>query len=133
MATNNVGQQLERIENAKADIQSTIIAKGVTVPAGTLLSDTAAYIAAIPNTTYKISKSGTTITLTGSDGSTSSVTGNGLDKTGTVTSVKIAAGTGLKVDSTSAITSSGTRTISIDDSVTFIIFGGDAAGNFNYS
>lgn len=37
----------------------------------------------------------------------------GLDKTGTVTSVKIAAGTGLSVDNEDAITTSGTRTLSL--------------------
>lgn len=36
--------------------------------------------------------------------------------TGTVTSVKIAAGTGISVDNTAAITTSGTRTISLADS-----------------
>lgn len=37
----------------------------------------------------------------------------GLDKTGTVTSVKINAGTGLAVDNADAITTSGTRTLSL--------------------
>lgn len=42
----------------------------------------------------------------------------GVDKTGTVTSVEIAAGAGLSVDSTAAITGSGKRTISHSNSTT---------------
>ena len=74
MAEKTINDLITDIESSKADIQSTIAAKGVTVPEGTSLANTASYIAAIPNTTYTLSKSGSTITLTGSDGSTSSVT-----------------------------------------------------------
>ena len=49
---------------------------------------------------------------------------------GTVTSVTIKTGTGLKVNSTDAITESGERTIEIDDSVVFVFNGGNAAGEF---
>ena len=52
----------------------------------------------------------------------------GLDKVGTVTSVTIKAGAGLKVSSEDAITESGERTISIDEEAVFVLNGGGAAG-----
>ena len=76
MATLTINDQLTRIENAKSDIISAIKAKGVEVPEGTLLSDMASYIAAIPDTTYTLTKSddGTKIVLTGTDGTVQQVT-----------------------------------------------------------
>lgn len=71
MAETTIDDLITGIEDSKEEIQSTIVAKGVAVPEGTKLAETAAYIAAIPNTTYEISRSGSNIVLTGSDGSSS--------------------------------------------------------------
>ena len=44
-----INTQLERIEQAKADIIAVLTAKGVTVPADAKISDLAAYINSLSN------------------------------------------------------------------------------------
>ena len=135
----SVSEEIKRIEDAKKDIADAIELCGVNVPETAKIDDYAELIEDIPSAVFgslnvnSVGGSGQYIeSISQSNGKISAIAQNlpeGCNKLGTVMSVTITAGPGIAVtDSGTAITSAGSRTISLNKPTTSTI-GGVIASN----